>query len=84
MLNNARITVDPKAVGRLLRSDEVRDALLARGEDAAAAAGPGFEAKTFYGFDRVSVIVAPTTDEAIRAVRQDSTILTSALDAARG
>lgn len=83
MLVSARIEIDKKAVGRFLKSDEVRDAVLAMGEASAAAAGDGFEVKAFYGFDRVSAIVAPTTDEAMRAVAEDSTVLTSALDAAR-
>ena len=79
-----RVTFDSRAIGKLLKSDEIRDALLKRAAPMATAAGDGFEAKVFMGFDRVSVIVAPTTDAAMRAVLADSTVLTRALDAGRG
>jgi hypothetical protein len=78
-----RIEIDTKALGRLLKSDSVRDALLERGKRAAEAAGEGFEAKVFMGFDRVSVVVAPGTSDAITALYADSTVLTRAIDAAR-
>lgn len=84
MLGSVRIEIDKAAIGRLLKSDEVRDALMARAEAMAEAAGPGFIAKPFYGFDRVSAVVAPDTPEAVSAVYRDSTVLARALDAGRG
>lgn len=83
MQGDMRIELHHDAIGRLLRSKDVLDPMMERGERMAKAAGPGFEAKAFQGFDRVSVIIAPTTPEAIRAVAEDSTILTRALDAGR-
>mgnify|MGYP006921356404 CR=1 FL=1 len=83
MLGSIRIQVDAAAVGRLLKSDEVRNFVMARTKRAADAAGPGFEAKVFYGFDRVSGIVSAETSEAVTALYDDSTVLTRALDAAR-
>lgn len=84
MLSSARIEIHKDAIGRLLKSDEVARALMERAERAAAAAGPGFAAKQFMGFDRVSAVVAPESSEALTAVYDDSTVLTRALDAARG
>lgn len=78
-----RFEIDTKAVGRILKSTEVRDWVVRKGEASAAAAGPGFRARVFYGFDRVSVVVAAETTEAQRAFADDSTVLTSAIDAAR-
>lgn len=80
-LRSVTIKVDSKAVGRLLKSDEVRDALMERAERGADAAGSGFVAKPFYGFDRVSAIVAPETSDALTALYDDSTVLTRALGA---
>lgn len=80
-LSGVTIKVDAKAVGRLLKSDEVRDALMARAERGAEAAGEGFVAKPFYGFDRVSAIVKPDSSEALTALYEDSTVLTRALGA---
>lgn len=84
MLGSARIEIHKDAIGRLLKSDEVLSALMPRGEAMAAAAGPGFIAKPFRGFDRVSVVVVPDTPQAVSAVYDDSTVLTRALGAARG
>ena len=77
-----KIKINSDAVAKLLRSEEVRADLEARGARIAAAAGEGVEAETLQGRDRVSVIVSTRTTEARRNEAEDRS-LTRALDAGR-
>ncbi|OOB90292.1 hypothetical protein [Rathayibacter sp. VKM Ac-2630] len=79
----SRLEFHSPALAKILRSDAVADWVDAAGQRAADELGDGFEPKRLYGFDRVSTIVRPVSPEAFDAVREDSTILASALGAVR-
>jgi hypothetical protein len=78
-----RLEFNSQALGAVLRSSGVTAAVMGRAEAAAAAAGPGFEAKVLAGYDRNSAIVRPETSDALTALYDDPTILTRAIGAAR-
>ncbi|PPH51201.1 hypothetical protein [Rathayibacter sp. AY1E1] len=78
-----RLEFNSRGMAKLLRSDEVADWVDAAGARAAEELGEGFEARRFYGRDRVSTIVRPVSEEAFDRVREDSTILPAALGAVR-
>lgn len=77
------LKIHSKGVRELLRSKEIEGALMAVGERIAAAAGPGHEASSWQGFDRVHVSVRTTTIEAILAEKKDRN-LSRAIQAGRG
>jgi hypothetical protein len=73
---------DSKAIAQFLKSEVLRKELERRAENIAKAAGEGFEAHTFVGFDRVHGWVRATTWEA-RKAEADNRALTRAREAGR-
>jgi hypothetical protein len=79
---STRIEVDRKAIRALLKSPEVRADLAARARRIAAAAGPGFDARSDMGRTRARAVVI-TTDEASRRAQAEDRVLSRAISAGR-
>lgn len=87
-VKSIRVVLNKPNIGRMLKSDELVNAMLPYGErmKAAADAGSGddgHEVRVLYGRDRASIIVATVSDDAKRA-EADRRNLTSAIEAGRG
>lgn len=74
--------IDPREVGKILRSPAVAADLRRRANNIAAAAGPGFLASVVVGRTRARGSVI-TTDERSRRAEATTRALTRALDAGR-
>lgn len=79
----ARVVINKKAVGEILRSPAVLADLEARARRIAAAAGPGHKVDSEVGTKRARAAVITETTEARRAEAKART-LTRAIDAGRG
>jgi hypothetical protein len=77
-----KIRVNPAEVGKLLKSAEVRNDLARRVRNIAAAAGPGFQASTVVGRNRIHASVITVTQQA-RMAEARNRALTKALDRGR-
>lgn len=73
MSKEIRIELNRSGVGQLLRSQDVADYLMGAGAGVASAAGEEYE--VMQGFDRVSVIVKPTTKRAAQDNLERNTLL---------
>lgn len=73
MSKEIRIELNRSGVGQLLRSQDVADYLMGAGAGVAAAAGEEYE--VMQGFDRVSVIVKPTSKRAAQENLERNTLL---------
>lgn len=80
MTADVRISLNSAGIRALLRSAEVSADLGGRADRIAAAAGPGFEARTEMSGDRAIAFVRTATPEA-RTAQAERRALTSAITA---